>query len=112
MSDNQYDNTNRGIMGLQDKKGNPNWADWNGHINVDGKEYWISGWAKRRHSDNSPLISLSIKPREARAASKPPPATGPNPNVYVPGDQPPTPTEPAGDDPAMQDPNAAENLPF
>ena len=61
-----YDDTNRGqIWGNEDKNkegANPNWPDFQGSINVEGKEYWVSGWKKKADSNpKAPALSFQIK---------------------------------------------------
>lgn len=63
-----YDNTNKGIISKNDRKESDSHPDINGTLNVDGKEYWISGWKKTRNSDGAPFYSLSVKPKQERAA--------------------------------------------
>ena len=46
MANQQYDNTNRGVLFKSDKRGNPKRPDWFGKIDIDGKEYKLSGWNK------------------------------------------------------------------
>jgi hypothetical protein len=70
----QYDNTNRGALFVNDRqregKSDP---DFNGEINIEGKEYYISGW-KKETKNGKRLVSLSVKAK----------ATG-NPNQNVRG---------------------------
>lgn len=40
----QYDNTNSGILFINDKKSGDKSPDYRGSINIAGEEYWISGW--------------------------------------------------------------------
>ena len=40
----QYDNTNRGSLFKNDRKELDNHPDYNGSINIDGKDYWLNGW--------------------------------------------------------------------
>lgn len=70
----QYDNTNSGILSRNDRKEQPNHPDFKGQINVDGTEYWLSGWVKERKDGTGKFFSLSVKPKEA-AAPKPPQRT-------------------------------------
>lgn len=60
-----YDNTNRGaIWGNKDKK-TDNHPDFNGSLNVEGKEYWVSGWKRKEGaSPSSPAMSFSIRMKE------------------------------------------------
>ena len=67
----EYDNTNRGVLFINDRKTEDAHADRNGSINVDGKEYWLNGWLKKDKSGR-PFLSLSVKPKEQQQpANKP-----------------------------------------
>lgn len=66
-----YDNTNRGTLAKNPNKTADTHPDIKGSINVEGKDYWLDGWQKRRQSDGSTFYSLSVKPKQAR--SEPPP---------------------------------------
>ena len=39
----EYDNTNRGILSRNERKEKDSHPDFVGSINVDGKDYWLSG---------------------------------------------------------------------
>ena len=39
-----YDNTNKGVLFKNKKKEADNHPDYNGSINIDGTEYWLSAW--------------------------------------------------------------------
>ncbi len=58
----EYENTNRGILFNNDKDGNDKRPDFRGPINVDGKEYWLSGWNKT--TSKGEAISVSIQAKE------------------------------------------------
>ena len=70
----EYDNTNRfTLWGNKDKTADtPTWADFQGEINIDGKEYWLSCW-KRKPDGNpkAPPLSGTVKLKEARTAPAP-----------------------------------------
>lgn len=81
MSQQQYDNTNTGIISKNDRKTTDKHPDINGQLNVEGVEYWISGWQKKRKSDGGTFYSLSIKRKDGQQRSQPqqeqpPPRTG------------------------------------
>lgn len=59
-----YDNTNRGSLFTNDRKTTDKHPDLKGSINVEGKEYWLSGWFKTGKTGG--FTSLSISPKEAR----------------------------------------------
>jgi hypothetical protein len=65
------DNTNRGTIAKNTRKTDDKHPDIAGTINVEGKEFWLNGWLKTNGSDGSKFYSLSLKPKEARAASYP-----------------------------------------
>ena len=62
-----YDNTNRGTLGTNERKTTDNHPDLSGKLNVNGVEYWLSGWNKK--SDRGDFISLQIKPKDAAPVS-------------------------------------------
>ena len=65
----EYDNTNSGALFKNDRKAADTHADWNGSINVEGREYWLNAWVKEKKGDGSKFFSISIKPKDgARAA--------------------------------------------
>lgn len=76
-----YDNTNKGALFKNDKEGgNPNWPDYRGSINIDGKEFWLDCWIKeikKGEKAGRKFLSLSAKPKMARdhqGGSRNPPA--------------------------------------
>lgn len=62
-----YSNENRGIIAKNDRKTQDTHPDITGSINVDGKEYFINGWHKKRKSDGAGFYSLAVKPKVERA---------------------------------------------
>lgn len=66
MSRQNYDNTNRGALFKNDRKEQDSHPDLSGKIDVEGKEYWLSGWTKRNEDGSFKVLSLSVKPKEAR----------------------------------------------
>ena len=68
----QYDNTNRGSLFKNDKKTEEKHPDLSGSINIDGTEYWISGWSKVSKGGQK-FISLSVrqKQEQTRQSSQP-----------------------------------------
>ena len=67
----QYDNTNTGVLFKNDKGGNDNRPDRKGSINVDGVDYWLSGWL-RTSNDGKRMLSLKVEPKEPSKAPAPP----------------------------------------
>ena len=72
----EYDNTNRGALFTNERKTTDKHPDLKGSLNVEGKEYWVSGWFKTGKSGG--FTSLSVTPKEARAA-----ASGDHPATQV-----------------------------
>jgi len=68
----QYDNTNRGSLFKNEKKTEDKHPDLGGTLNVDGTDYWISGWTKVSKGGQK-FISLSIRPKQdqTRQSSQP-----------------------------------------
>jgi hypothetical protein len=72
-----YDNTNKGIFGRNDRKTLDTHPDFSGSINIEGREYWLSGWIKERKDGSGKFFSLTAKPKDgasAPAAPRPAPA--------------------------------------
>jgi len=55
----EYDNTNRGVL-FTNKKKNEKQPDFTGQINIEGKEWEISGW-KKTSSKGTEFTSLSVR---------------------------------------------------
>lgn len=68
----QYDNTNRGSLFKNDKKTEEKHPDLSGSINIEGTEYWISGWSKVSKGGQK-FLSLSVrqKQEQTRQSSQP-----------------------------------------
>jgi hypothetical protein len=64
-----FDNTNSGALFRDENKTKETDRDYSGHLNVDGVEYWVSGWVKTSKAGKK-FLSLSVKPKEARATAK------------------------------------------
>jgi len=70
MSD--FDNTNRGVLfkNTDKKAGNSaheKWPDYQGRLNVNGADLWLSAWIKTDKSGRK-YMSLSVKPKNSDAA--------------------------------------------
>lgn len=75
-----YENT--GLLARNERKEKDTHPDFSGQINIDGVEYWLSGWTKEGREGTKlagkRYFSLSVKPKNpddqgfsAPAASKP-----------------------------------------
>lgn len=72
-----YDNTNRGILFINDRKQSDKHPDYKGSINVGGKDFWLSAWMKT--GAKGEFISLSIEPKDNHAGASRPAAAKPAP---------------------------------
>jgi uncharacterized protein (DUF736 family) len=59
----QYDDTNKGAIFKNDRKQNERQPDYNGTINVEGKEYYISCWIKESKAGKK-FFSTSLTAKE------------------------------------------------
>ena len=79
----EYDDTNRfTLWGNKDKtEATPTWADFQGTINIDGKEYYLSCWKRKPDANpKAPPLSGSVKPKEAQQPRQPTPTPTNAPN--------------------------------
>lgn len=65
-----YDDTDRGALFKNERKASDTHSDYNGTINVGGREYWINAWLKTAKSGKK-FMSLSVKPKEVKAGVQP-----------------------------------------
>lgn len=70
--DGEYDNTNRGTFGRNERKQSDKHPDVTGQATIECPhcqelfDVWLSAWKKERRSDGNPFYSLAIKPKEDR----------------------------------------------
>ena len=65
----EYSNENRGAIWKNDKKETDRHPDFKGSINIEGKEYWLSGWKRGPDANpNAPALKLSVQPKEQQQA--------------------------------------------
>ena len=66
-----YDNTNRGQIWPNDEKLTDKHPDFQGSLDVEGVEYWVSAW-KRKPGENpkAPSLKFTIKKKEKRKENK------------------------------------------
>ena len=65
-----YDNRNRGALFRNDDK-DPNDdkdRDYSGSLDIEGTEYWLSGWVRTSKKSGRKYLSLSIKPKQDKPA--------------------------------------------
>lgn len=55
----EYDNTNRGVLFKNTRKEKETHSDYNGTINVNGKEHYLNAWMNESKNGNK-FMSLSI----------------------------------------------------
>lgn len=70
----EYDNTDRGILSKNEDRQKDTHPHYKGSLNVNGVEFWISGWLKTSEKTGKKFMSLSVKPKDAapvKQASKP-----------------------------------------
>lgn len=73
----QYDNTNRGTLGKNQRREKDTHPEYTGQIDIDGVGYWLSAWVKE--GQGGKFFSLSVKPKEPKAPSRAP-APAPRPS--------------------------------
>lgn len=62
----EYDNSNKGALFRNDKRTSDRAPEYNGSINVNGVDYWISGWIKE--GQKGKFFSLSVQPKDQQKA--------------------------------------------
>lgn len=69
----QYDNTNTGVLFRNKEKASSKHPDYRGTLNVNGETFWISGWIKvagpNARNPGDKFMSLAITPQKAMASS-------------------------------------------
>lgn len=63
-----YDNSNSGTLGKNKRKEKDTHPDYAGQVNVDGKDYWLSGWVKENKSTGEKFFSLSLRAKDQQQA--------------------------------------------
>ena len=77
----EYDDRNQGAAFFNKDKTDehPKWPDYQGTLDVEGKQYWISIWDKKSKKGVDYLsVSLKLKD-EQQAKKRAPPPTGSRP---------------------------------
>jgi len=71
----EYDNTNKGALFVNDRKESDRHPDWKGSLNINGVDYWISGWAKS--TARGDVISLALGEPKQQATTQARPQAAP-----------------------------------
>lgn len=68
-----YDNTNTGILKINDKGDNDKRPDRKGSIDIEGVEYWLSGWIRDGKAgtalEGQKYLSLKAEKAEKKGAA-------------------------------------------
>lgn len=78
----QYDNNLTGIISKNERKTDDKHPDIKGQCEIDGVQYWVDGWQKKRNSDGGKFYSLRFKRKDAaqqQPAQRSAPAAKPAP---------------------------------
>lgn len=71
----QYDNTLRGALFVNERKQQPSHPDYKGSLaDADGREYWVSAWIKTPRNGGEDFISLALTPKDENQSSQARPA--------------------------------------
>jgi hypothetical protein len=70
-----YDNTNRGTLGRNKRREKDTHPEFTGKCDINGVEFWISGWVKE--SNGEKFFSLSFKAKDASPPVKQEPTDDP-----------------------------------
>ena len=63
-----YNNENRWTLNKNKEKRDDKDRDYLGSINIEGKDYWLSGYVKQ--GANGAFISGTVKPKDAKPAER------------------------------------------
>ena len=71
--DEQYDNTNRGALFINQRRETDKHPHFQGQVDVEGVEYWISAWKHKIENggdrDGELMLSLSVQLKEKQGKS-------------------------------------------
>ena len=68
-----YDNNMKGTLGKNKRKEKDTHPDYTGSCEIEGVQYWISGWLKENGSTGEKFFSLAFKEKDAAPARAPRP---------------------------------------
>lgn len=59
-----FDPTNTGTLGKNKNPQSEKSPPYKGQVNVEGVEYWVSGWVKKNGQTGESFFSLSLTPKQ------------------------------------------------
>jgi len=59
-----YDNTNRGVLFKNQNKEKETHSDYNGTININGKDHYLNAWIKE--GKGGKFMGLALSPKEVQ----------------------------------------------
>ena len=75
----QYDNNMRGLISKNDRKTEDKHPDIKGQCEINGTEYWISGWQKERKDGTGKFYSLTFQAKNDAPQARSEPAAKKDP---------------------------------
>ena len=57
----EYDNNNSGVLFRNAKKENEKQPDYTGSVDIEGTEYWLSGWKRTAKGSGNTFISIKLQ---------------------------------------------------
>jgi uncharacterized protein (DUF736 family) len=66
----QYDDSNKGVLFREKDKKSDSHPDFKGSINVEGNDYWLSGWVNESKAGQK-YFKLSVSHKNGAAQPKP-----------------------------------------
>jgi hypothetical protein len=98
----QYDRTNTGTLGKNDRRETDNHPELTGTLNINGVEYWLNGWFKvagpTARNPGQRFISLTVKPKDGLAEPRQPTQGGGQQSPQKPRQEPTDPFSDFSDD--------------
>jgi hypothetical protein len=75
MTGKKFDETNRGAIWKNEKKTTDKHPDFTGSINVDGHDYWLSGWRRPADaSEKAPAMKFQVTRKDGKPQQQAAPA--------------------------------------
>lgn len=59
----QYNDNNRGVLFINEKKQDPKHPDFTGKLDVNGSEYFLDAWKQEGKNGKKGFLSVRIKPK-------------------------------------------------